>query len=184
MISTSMDKQASLSNPFQSEADFEQLYSDNYAVLYLHALKMLGDREAAKDIVQEVFTSTWQKRADIRIQSSAKAYLFQAVKNKILNIYAHETVARRFRAPLPSVPLQWMEDDALREQRLMEQIESEISKLPEQMATVFRMSRLQNKTQAEIAEELNVSITTVKTHIGRALKKLRSKFLHFLYLFF
>lgn len=166
---------------FQSQADFEVLYKENFAILYIHALNMLEDREEAKDIVQEVFAVTWQKREEIVIKTNMRAYLFQAVKNRILDLYAHEATVRKFRASINHEIFQSIDDEASREERLMKQIEGEISLLPEQMAVVFRMSRMEEKTHAEIAETLDISVNTVKTHIGRALKKLRLKFIHFLF---
>lgn len=178
VMSKSIENIIELSFSIQSKTEFEAIYKDNYAVLYLHALKMLGDREEAKDVVQEVFTHAWKKRADIVIKRSVKAYLFQSVKNKVLDIYAHRATVRKFESSI-DYDLYSTYDDALREEQLMQQIESEITALPEQMAAVFRMSRMQEKSHAEIAETLNISVNTVKTHIGRALKKLRVKFTHF-----
>lgn len=178
-MSNSSENIIELSFSIQSKTEFETIYKDNYALLYLHALKMLGDREEAKDVVQEVFTQAWNKRADIIIKKSIKAYLFQAVKNKVLDIYAHQATVRKFESSIDHEAYHTYDDAAVREERLMKQIESEITALPEQMATVFRMSRMQEKSHAEIAETLNISVNTVKTHIGRALKKLRLKFIHF-----
>lgn len=164
---------------FQSKAEFEAIYNDNFAILYLHAFKMLGDREEAKDVVQEVFTTAWQKRSEIVIKTSLKAYLFQAVKNRILDIYAHQGVVRKFETTLAEPMYAAIDDEAVREQRLMKLIENEIATLPEQMRVVFRMSRMQEMSNNEIAESLDISVNTVKTHIGRALKKLRLRFTHF-----
>ncbi|MCY4778108.1 RNA polymerase sigma-70 factor [Sphingobacterium sp. UT-1RO-CII-1] len=163
----------------KSKTEFDVLYRETYPFLYLHAFKMLGDRETAKDVVQEVFTHTWSKRADIVVKKSIRAYLVQAVKNKILDIYAHEATVRKFESTIDYGAYQLIHDAAAREELLMRQIENEIKTLPEQMAIVFRMSRMEEKSHAEIAETLNISVNTVKTHIGRALKKLRIKFVHF-----
>lgn len=166
---------------FQSKAEFEAIYNDNFAILYLHAFKMLGDREEAKDVVQEVFTIAWQKRSEIVIKTSLKAYLFQAVKNRILDIYAHQGVVRKFETTLTEPMYSTIDEDAVREQRLMQLIENEIATLPEQMRVVFRMSRMQEMSHNEIAASLDISVNTVKTHIGRALKKLRLRFMHFFF---
>lgn len=178
-MSVSDDNKIEKSFSHQSKKGFEMIYKDNYTLLYLHALKMLGDREEAKDVVQEIFTQAWFKRADIVIKKNVRVYLFQAVKNKILDIYAHEATVRKFESTIDYGAYQLIHDDAAREELFMRQIENEIKTLPEQMAIVFRMSRIEEKSHAEIAETLNISVNTVKTHIGRALKKLRIKFVHF-----
>lgn len=158
---------------------FEEIYSENFAVLYIHAYKMLGDRDEANDVVQDVFVTAWEKRHEIIIHTSLKAYLFRAVKNKILNIYSQQSLARKFETTFDAQRYSEIEDEAVREQKLMHLIEEEVSQLPEQMKVVFNMSRMEDKTNAEIAETLDISINTVKTHIGRALKKLRIKFVNF-----
>ncbi len=166
---------------FRRRADFEVIYQDNFPTLYLHAFKMLGNREEAMDVVQEIFTVAWSKRSEITIKTNVKGYLFQAVKNKVLDIYARDATVRKFEVTIKESTYQVIDDEALREKKLMEQIEAEISTLPEQMALIFRMSRMEEKTHAEIAEVLDISVTTVKTHIGRALKKLRLKFTYFFF---
>lgn len=157
--------------------NFKNLYQSNFAMLYLHALKMLGDGELAKDVVQEVFTNLWSKRDELTILTNPRSYLVQAVKNKILDIYAHNKVIRKFQHTIPS-DFYVDQQEQSNENILLEQVEKEISLLPEQMRKIFEMSHLQEKSNAQIAEELQISINTVKTHIGRALKKIRFKFTH------
>ncbi len=172
------DKKKSISSfSDQDGVKFEKIYTDNFAVLYMHALKMLGNPEEATDVVQDVFTVAWQRRNEIVIHSSFKAYLFRAVKNKVLDIYAHQAAIRKFQTTLDMDISTSPQDDAAREQELMQLIEQEVSQLPEQMRVVFNMSRMEEKSNAEIAETLDISVNTVKTHIGRALKKLRVKFM-------
>ena len=161
----------------QYGVNFDKIYTDNFTVLYLHALKMLGNTEEATDVVQDVFTIAWQRRNEIVIHSSLKAYLFRAVKNKVLDIYAHQAAVRKFHSTLDVNISISPEDDAAREQELMRLIEQEVSQLPEQMRMVFNMSRMEEKSNAEIAETLDISVNTVKTHLGRALKKIRTKFM-------
>lgn len=158
-------------------AHFNKLYQSNYAMLYLHAFKMLGDGDLAKDVVQDIFTHLWSKRDQLTKLTNPRSYLVQAVKNKILDIYAHQVVVRKFQHTIPSdfyIDHQERDDADL----LLAQVEKEISLLPEQMRKIFEMSHLQEKSNAQIAEELHISINTVKTHIGRALKKIRFKFTH------
>lgn len=158
-------------------AHFKNIYQSNYSMLYLHALKMLGDADLAKDVVQEIFTNLWLKRDELTMLSNPRSYLVQAVKNKILDIYAHNLVIRKFQNTIPSdfyIDHQEQNDENI----LLAQVEKEISLLPEQMRKIFEMSHLQEKSNAQIAKELQISINTVKTHIGRALKKIRFKFTH------
>lgn len=163
------------------ESDFLNVYQDNYSLLYIHALKMLGDREEAKDVVQEVFVKLWAKREHLPGSPKIKSYLLVAVRNSILDRFAHEKVRRKFLAQVDPDAFFYIKDEAHEERALMELVQAEIEQLPDQMRLVFELSRFEEKSNAEIASQLNISINTVKTHIGRALKKLKVRVSHFLF---
>ncbi|MDB4591080.1 hypothetical protein OAH77_05285, partial [Flavobacteriaceae bacterium] len=58
---------------------------------------------------------------------------------------------------------------------LRSQLETAIKNLPEQMQKVFRLSRVDNVRNIEIAEKLDIAIKTVETHLSRATKILRKE---------
>jgi len=156
---------------------FRELYERYWESLYVQAKAMTSCDDTAKDIVQEVFVELWDKRQDLNIQLSLKAYLYKAIRNKVLNTYVHHKVREKYMLSI----VQYFEagenqtDYLLRENLVRERITEEIAALPGKMRQIFEMSRNEHKTYKEIAEELNISDKTVKKQVSNALKILKSK---------
>ncbi|WP_410219949.1 RNA polymerase sigma-70 factor [Pedobacter sp.] len=153
------------------------IYNRYFETLYIHALQKLNDKEEAKDIIHELFTQIWKKRTEIEITGGLKAYLYTAVKNKILDFIAHQQVENKYINSLQSFIDQGIciTDHKIREKQLTELIDNGIQQLPNKMREIFEMSRKQNLTHREIAVKLNISEQTVKTQVKNALKVLRTK---------
>lgn len=156
---------------------FRALYERYWEPLYLHVQAMTSCEETAKDIVQETFVELWDKRDELYIQQSLKAYLYKTTRNKVLNTYAHHKVQEKYMLSL----IQYFEvgesnaDHLLRENLARERIATEISALPTKMRQIFEMSRNEHKTYKEIAAELHISDKTVKKQVSNALKILKAK---------
>ena len=122
-----------------------------------------------------VFT-LWEKRHEALPVSSLKAYLLKAVRNHSID-YLRTQKNEQF-LDLESVTSRcFVREEDIFERYVMEELETMISEkialLPEECQKVFYLSRYENKSYAEIAEELNISINTVKYHIKNALSTLR-----------
>ncbi len=162
---------------------FRELYERYWENLYAHASAMTSCEDTAKDIVQELFLELWDKKENLDIQISLKAYLYRIVRNKVLNTYAQHKIHEKYMISLA----QYGEvgenrtDYLLRENLVQERIDEEISALPLKMRQIFEMSRNGNKTHKEIAEELNISDKTVKKQVNNALKILKSRLAYVFY---
>ncbi|MDR6782905.1 RNA polymerase sigma-70 factor [Pedobacter africanus] len=158
-------------------AAFAELYERYKVVLYLHAKRMLADQDETKDVIQEVFTQLWIKRADIVISTSIKSYLYTSIRNKVFNLLAHRKFEMNYLNSLQQViDLGETSVEAqLREKQLIAMIEREIEQLPSKMREVFELSRKHHLSHKEIAEKLNISDKTVKKQINNAIKILRLK---------
>lgn len=166
---------------FLKEGDgqaFSEIYDRYWAVLYRHARQMTKNDELAKDVVQDVFVSLWDKGAEINFSFSLSAYLYATTRNKIINLYDKEKVKSRYIESLSSFISDGenVTDHRLRERLLSERIEQEVSKLPRKMKEIFEMSRKANMSCKEIASNLDLSDKTVKRQISNAIKILRLKF--------
>src|SRR5687768_16976115 len=85
------------------ERAFEELYMTHFDRLVLFALRILFMREAAYDVVQDVFTRFWEQRNDTSLTSATvKTYLYSAVRNRAINIMKHEKVVARMPTDNPS----------------------------------------------------------------------------------
>lgn len=169
-----------------NEAAFSRIYNRYFDSLYLHAYKRLRNTDDAKDVVQELFTTLWLKRDTITPKTNLSNYLYTAVRNRILNLIAHQQVAERYLLLLPACinPADCITDYRLRERQLAEIIDKEIQALPAKMRNVFEMSRKGNLTYKEIAEQIELSEQSVRSHVKNALKILRGKLGILAYLIF
>lgn len=156
---------------------YARIYQQYFRVLFIHAYKKLQDKEEARDLIQELFTTLWTKRAYLSLNSSLVAYLYTAVRNRILDHYAHQDVQSRYVSSLQQfVDVEPVETDHhIREKELLEVIEKEIQALPSKMREIFELSRKSHFSHKEIAEQLGISEQTVAKQVSNALKILRTK---------
>lgn len=159
------------------EQAFTEIYHRFYGLLFIHASKRLNDDEEAKDAVQQLFESLWQKRAQVQADGNLSAYLYTAIRHRILDIFSHQEVENKYVDSLQSFIDQEQEftDYRVREKQMKALIEKEIDSLPPKMREIFLLSRMENKSHKEIAAQLGISELTVKTQVKKALKILRSK---------
>ncbi|MGH7493700.1 MAG: RNA polymerase sigma-70 factor [bacterium] len=134
----------------------------------------LRNVEAAEDIVQEVFIKLWENRHQIKAERSLKSYLYTITTNLALNYIRHTKVAIKFQRTLNEESfLQESPQSSLEKKELHEKLLAALALLPEKPRIVFMMSRMEQLSYREIAERLEISIKTVESHIGAALKALR-----------
>ncbi|SHG16712.1 RNA polymerase sigma factor [Pedobacter caeni] len=159
-------------------AAFAEVYERFFVVLYKHALNRLRDEEQAKDIVQELFEDLWSKKASLFIQSNLSNYLYTAIRNKVLKVIAHQNVVSAYAAKQVAFlkPDEGLTDHRVRERQLAAIIEKEVQSLPPKMKAVFELSRKHNYTHKEIAEQMDITEQSVRSHIKNALKILKIKF--------
>jgi len=144
-----------------------------YEGLHRYAYTMLDDSEMAKDIVQQVFITLWEKKDTLNITVSVRAYLYRAVYNSCIN---HRTRGRRHHPiDLDSSGQLPVSPELLSEVRELRTIlERAIETLPPQCKVVFLKSREEEKNYPAIARELGISVKTVEAQISKALKIMRS----------
>lgn len=156
------------------EGAFASVYMRYHAMLYTLALRLVKDTDAAKDAVQYVFVKLWELRGELTITINLRNYLYTMTKNYILNYIRHNSQVVVHSYVITQL---WpQQDDSLSthiERRdIGQKLEEAISRLPRQQRTVLTMKQDGYSTK-EIAERMDVSVNTVKTHYSDALKQLR-----------
>lgn len=154
---------------------FNSLYSEYYPQLVKFAEAIVFDSEEAKDIVQDVFIHLWNHADKIKITTSISGYLFTSVKNKALNHIKSVRITdvhneRVKEAYLYACYLEPQSDD-----ELLTRVYSEIENFPAQMKKILLLRTEKNMKYDEIAQALNLSKNTVKTHLKNAFRLLREK---------
>jgi RNA polymerase sigma-70 factor, ECF subfamily len=161
-----------------NEEVFSFIFHQFYKELCRYALQMIRIEESAEEVVQETFVKIWEKRKELHITTSFKAYLYTAVRNRSIN-YLKSKFAQTKQTDIDSVvhPHHSDVETTLEGKELQEILNQAISLLPEKCRIIFNLSRQTGLSYAEIAEQLNISIKTVENQMGIALKKLR-EYLH------
>ncbi|MEQ7799475.1 RNA polymerase sigma-70 factor [Pedobacter sp. ASV1-7] len=156
-----------------------------YGLLFIHAYKMLGNEDEAKDVVQELFEILWSRRYNISFEQSLSSYLYASIRNRIINLISHKKVEDKYIASLSDFMDRDTElaDYHVRELEMKKIIEQEIAALPKKMKEIFKMSRREYLSYKQIAVELNISEQTVRTHVKKALRILKPKLNIISYLF-
>jgi len=158
---------------------YTTIYNRYKHLLFLFASKRLSDPQDAEDILAEVFLSLWTRHPELNQDQEIVPYLYNAVRYRIISLYAKQKVAARyldsFNGYLSDMFSSEEADHLLRHNELSALIEKEISALPNKMREVFLLSRNSHLNRAQIANELNLSEQTVKSHMHHALKILKTK---------
>ena len=146
---------------------FESLFYLLNAGLIKFAMMYVHQKEAAEDIVAEVFAQCWVRRKELFEVSNINTYLFVAVKNRSLNHIKKYSALQPARMEEPSTP-----EELLEKKELFLRMEQAIEDLPQQCRIIFRLVKEEGIKYKEVAEILDISPRTVQTQIFRAMKKL------------
>jgi RNA polymerase sigma-70 factor (ECF subfamily) len=157
-------------------ASFEGLFRLHYTFLCATAYHMLEDEEAAKDVVQDFFLYCWDKREVIRITQNFKGYAIRAVRNACIN-YLKRSGKTSFDEPevLENAAKQPVEEDMEQTSNRDAALWAAIERLPAQRRQIFLLSNRDGFKYKDIADQLNISINTVKTQIKLAYQYLRKE---------
>ena len=157
---------------------FEQLYRRYMRVLMAAIYKWSADNAEAEDILQEVFLDLWEKRKQIIIKNEIFPYLYSITRYKIFDRLREKKLSdRQLRAWHSLSGEADVLTVAFREEELENKevlVSTELAQLPAQMKRVYLLSAEQGKSIREISEELLVSPYTVKNHLQKIRKRLRS----------
>ena len=160
------------------DAAYKYLYDQHYQILCHVAAQYVKDDFLAETIVGDVIFHLWEVRETIEINTSVRSYLMTCVRNRCIDYLKsqyHKREVAHSDTGLRDFPvLQYVKDDdyplgKLLEKELEDEIMNAINRLPEECRRVFNMRRFENRKYEEIAQELKISVNTVKYHIKHAL---------------
>ncbi|PHN05935.1 RNA polymerase sigma-70 factor [Flavilitoribacter nigricans] len=157
---------------------FDDIYRAYASRLFGFALNLVKSQKDAEGIVQEVFLKLWKNREKIDLHTSFDSYLFTITYNTVVSLLRKRSSEKKYIDYVQSIQIPRVADssvDELEWRELQDQVNSIVDQLPARQQEVFRLSREEGMTHAEIAEALNISINTVENHMGRALKFIRSR---------
>lgn len=164
------------------EAAFTEIYHRYWQHLLAIAWKHTHDESSAKEIVQEVLISLWDKRATQEI-SQLPHYLATAIK---FSVFKHYHQQQRRKNILTSIfrTASSADDEKIYARLLHDYINGIVEKLPEKCRQVYKRSRVEGQNIHQIATEMNISEKTAEAHLTKALRTIRVSLRHVNILFF
>lgn len=166
---------------------FDSLFRVYYSKLYFYARGIVTSESDAEDVVEEVFCELWSHMDNVEIGDKIQSFLYRAAFTRSLNVLKRRGASvRRIEAlsEINDLRLQHLESSYAGPQQEMEnadlhrQLQDAINELPEKCRRVFRLSYIDGKKNAEIADEMQTSLRTVEAHMYNALKYLRKRLGH------
>lgn len=161
--------------PKTFEDGFEEVYVEYFKPLYLYARTITKSEDLAKDVVSDVFFNLWKSQSDFSKIRELRSYLFIAVKNQAIRALSkdpHDFIRQDQESLIREVD-RVDPEEILLEKELLMAIEEAVSMLPDQCQLIFRMAKNEQMSYKEIALELNISQSTVKTQVGRAISNIK-----------
>lgn len=158
------------------ESALRSIFDRHYPLLLGDIYRLIPDEDTCKDLAQEVFVELWRKRAELDIHTSLRAYLRRAALNRALN---YIKMNKRIVLEEPDDKHQTADDTPhqinikSRQENLEEALHVAIEQLPEKCRLVFKLSRFDQMSHREIAEQLGISVKTIENQITKAMRLLR-----------
>lgn len=158
---------------------YEQLFKKYYKSLTVDAYYLLKDETEAEDQVQSLFIEIWDKQLYHNITYSVKSYLHTAIRNKCLSfIEKGKNEHKRFHAYVNTLADE-INENVVENKETENRLNLILNELPIQRLRAFSLVYLEDKKYKEAAEEMGITINSVKTHLKLALKILQKKFAGF-----
>ncbi|MPQ46785.1 RNA polymerase sigma-70 factor [Marinifilum sp. N1E240] len=154
--------------------EFEKVFKQYYPMLCHYALKFVKDSSQAEEIVQELFCKLWEDRQKLNIHTSLKSYLYRATYLNSLQHLRKKGLKNQYKEYVKnSSSNNFQNNQLIEEKEIQSIIQNTLSNLPERCGKIFKMSRFEGLKYQEIADKLSISIKTVESNMGKALKAFR-----------
>lgn len=147
--------------------EFETYFTRLYLPLCMYALRIVDNADDAEDIVENTFMKAWQIVSSGSEIENFNSYIYRCVRNECISFLR----GRKELEDIDSISeiCEEVIDTSFRDARIWKAIDE----LPEKCREIFLMSKRDGLTNAEIAEEMNISIKTVKNQMTKAFARLR-----------
>jgi RNA polymerase sigma-19 factor, ECF subfamily len=162
---------------------FKTLFEHYQPILLRYVVYRLRDTDLAHDIVQETFVRVWEHRSSISPRLPFFPYLLRISGNLMKDYFKHRQVRTKYEDEVPK-PEHSAHDDPeisfhlnLLEREIVKVVNTHLA---DRCRTVFLLSRVEGKSNREIAETLGISVKTVENQIRHALAILRKHLRHLL----
>ncbi|WP_270575972.1 sigma-70 family RNA polymerase sigma factor [Bacteroides cellulosilyticus] len=157
---------------------FERFYKENYAFYFRQAYYLVGDEEVCRDIVSDCYEQLWLAFCRTEVENLS-SYMYTLVRRMCIDHLRREMVKEKYVDFYCRMTPETF-DECREEEEKLEFIYQTMDKLPQRTRHILEECYLHHKKYQEVAEEMDISTSTVKKHIIKALKELRSQIVNFL----
>ena len=161
-----------MSTSSNQNTEFDNLFRQHYAELCIFAKRFALSDEACEDVVCDAFEDLWRDFAEMD-HSSLRAYLYKNVRNKCIDYLRRQATRRQHAELYARLTTAYDSAEQLAEDHERELIVRQVLRsLPEYTRQIFTACYVDRKQYREVAEEMNISTSTVKKYISRALSQI------------
>ncbi len=158
------------------ERAFQEMFYAYKDQLFSYCCRFTKSEELAEEIIHDALLKVWNDRHRLDPAQSLIGYLYTITRNLSLNflkkLAAEEALKQRVRSRTPQ--FHNTTEEAIDCANLKQIVKVAICQLPQQQQRVYRMSRDQHMTHEEIGQRLGISPNTVKNHVIKALRAIKS----------
>ncbi len=156
------------------QAAFTHCYAEYGKMLRPFLIKLIGTRDGADEIIQEVFLKVWLHRDRLAEVEQPRSWIFRVAANTGRSwLKKKMTMEVHMRAQQRTGPEHAQVADELDMRRIADVVQGTVQAFPPQRKLIYQMSREQGLKPGEIAARLELSVSTVKNTLLSALKAIR-----------
>lgn len=158
-----------------NETTFAFVFNRHHKAFYALAYRYLKSGTEAEDAVQHTFMRLWEQRKSLHISTNLRSLLFTILKNYILNELRHRRIVFEKHYELAQKDEETAEDimKALENNELRNHLRAAINELPVRKRKICLLKIEEGLSNQEIADKLQITVPTVKSHYTQAIKQLR-----------
>ena len=144
---------------------YEIVFKKYYQPLVVFVVRHVGDEDVAKDIVQDIFFKLFESSRSLPDNFQLKSWFYKVARNAAVDYLRHLQVEDKYKF--------LMAEAMIIDEQVYDKVNLAIESLPEQCRLIIKLNVLEGKKYQEIAEELGITINTIRTQVSRGYKKLR-----------
>lgn len=176
-----------------AEQSFTDSYNQYSAQIFANVLKLVKNPVVAEEIVQDVFTTLWQKWTELQVEKSLAGYLYRMSANKVIDHFRTLQTDRTMLAHFTGLAVEHYShiEEALQYRESEQLLQKALASLSPQQQKVYQLCKIEGRSYKEVADLLGISQHTVKEYLVKANQLIRNflivnldKSLSLLFLFF
>ena len=152
---------------------YEVVFKKYYPLLVVFIVRHIGDEDVAKDIVQDIFFKLFERGHSLPDNFQLKSWFYRVARNAAVDYLRHLQVEDKYKFLMAEGMINIPDIDEEIDEQVYAKVNLAIESLPEQCRLIIKLNVLEGKKYQEIAEELGITINTIRTQVSRGYKKLR-----------